>query len=65
MSSDKTTRLFVESRQQGENELFKGYDVKQRLDVKTLQIPKNLGTAAITPQGSGHRVPVPAEPKKQ
>jgi hypothetical protein len=60
-SEDKTAAPVQEGFQPRKDGLERrGYQVSQPVDLKNLQIPPNLGTAAVTPQPSGQQIPAPA-----
>jgi hypothetical protein len=45
-------------------DLTKGYRVRQRVDLANLKIPKNLGTAAVTPVTNRNSTPTSTKSEK-
>jgi hypothetical protein len=64
MSDDNNTRRLQEGYQPCVDEVYKGYRVRGTVDMNNLKIPKNLGTAAVTPQSSDQQIPASADRKK-
>ncbi len=64
MSEKHQTRPLREGYQPGKDEVRKGYGVTQPVDLKNLTIPKNLGTAAVTPRDGAKPSPLPTSTNK-
>jgi hypothetical protein len=64
MSDTSKIRRLQEGYQPRPDEVYKGYRVRATLDMSNLKIPKNLGSAAVTPQSSDQQIPAPTGQKK-
>lgn len=58
------TARVTEGHQPRKDEIVKGYQVTQPVDLGNLQIPSNLATAAVTPETAGQPAPASAESKE-
>jgi len=64
MSDTNKTRRLQEGYQPRADEVYKGYRVRGTVDMNNLKIPRNLGTAAVTPESLDQQIPASSEHKK-
>jgi len=61
--TEQTARV-TQGHQPRKDEIVRGYQVTQTVDLGNLQIPSNLATAAVTPDSSGQPAPASTETKE-
>jgi len=64
MSDEQNIRRVKQGHQPSRDELKRGYQVTQPVDMSHLKPPSNMGDAAVTPANSPSPTPAPARPAK-